>query len=55
MVTLLKRLEAKGLVTKRKGPVGKVFVYKSTRRPESNYRKIIEDLSERIFGRRGVC
>jgi BlaI family transcriptional regulator, penicillinase repressor len=54
MVTLLKRLESKGLVCKEKGPVGKAFVYEPTRRPEPTYRKIMNDLRERIFGGRGI-
>lgn len=55
MVTLLKRLERKGLVSKEKGPVGKAFVYEATRRPEPTYRRIMRDLRERIFGGSGVA
>jgi BlaI family penicillinase repressor len=54
MVTILKRLEAKGLVTKRKGPVGKAFLYSATSKPEPMYRKIMHDLRERVFGGSGV-
>ena len=54
MVTLLKRLEAKGLVSREKGPVGKAFVYRPTRGPEPTYRQIMRDLSERVFGGSGV-
>lgn len=55
MVTLLKRLEAKGLVANRKGPVGKAFLYRPTRGPEPMYRKIMRDLRERIFGGSGAA
>src|SRR5437879_3577813 len=37
VVALLTRLEAKGLVSKTKGPVGKAFIYESTRKPEPSY------------------
>ncbi len=49
-VTLLKRLEAKGLVAKEKAPVGKAFVYRPTRQPGPTYRRILRNLSQRIFG-----
>ena len=55
MVTLLKRLESKGLVAKRKGPVGKAFLYRPTRGPEPMYRKIMRDLRQRVFGGSGVA
>ena len=55
MVSLLNRLEAKGLVTKKKGPVGKAFVYRPTQRPEPTYRRIMRDLNERVFGGSGVA
>jgi predicted transcriptional regulator len=54
MVTILKRLEAKGLVTWKKGPVGKAFIYEATRQPEPTYRKIMRDLRERVFGGSGL-
>jgi len=54
MATILKRLEGKGLVSKRKGPVGKAFVYEPTRSPEPTYRKLMRDLRERVFGGSGV-
>ncbi len=53
-VTLLGRLEAKGLVRREKGLVGKAFVYRPTRRPAATYRRILKDLVERIFGGSGV-
>ena len=55
MVTLLKRLEAKGLVAKRKGEVGKAFIYRPTRGPEPMFRKIMRDLRQRVFGGSGVA
>ena len=54
VVTLLKRLEAKGLVTRRKGRVGKAFVYRATRRPEPTCRGILRNLLDRAFGGDGV-
>jgi predicted transcriptional regulator len=54
MVTLLKRLEAKGWVARQKGPVGKAFVYHATRRPGPTQRRILRDLVRRIFGGNGV-
>jgi len=55
MVTLLKRLEAKGWVAKEKGPVGKAFVYRPIRRPGPTHRRILHDLVRRIFGGNGVA
>ncbi|MBN1942357.1 MAG: BlaI/MecI/CopY family transcriptional regulator [Phycisphaerae bacterium] len=49
-VTLLKRLEDKGMVAKEKGPVGKAFVYRATNSPRPTYRRILRDLTQRIFG-----
>jgi predicted transcriptional regulator len=50
MVTLLSRLEAKRMVKRVKGPVGKAFVYAPLRRPNKTYRRVIGDVLERIFG-----
>ena len=50
VVALLTRLEGKGLVSKVKGPVGKAFIYESTRKPEPSYRKLIKDMVQRLFG-----
>ncbi|RJP30902.1 MAG: hypothetical protein C4527_08755 [Candidatus Omnitrophota bacterium] len=49
-VTLLNRLEAKGLVKKEKGDRGKAFLYKPTRRPTPTYRHVVGKLVQRIFG-----
>jgi BlaI family transcriptional regulator, penicillinase repressor len=50
MVTLLGRLEAKGMVKRAKGPVGKAFVYAPLRRPDKTYRRVIGDVLQRVFG-----
>lgn len=55
MVTLLKRLEKKGFVSKRKGAVGKAFVYEPTHGPKKTYRRIMEYLYLRVFGGSGVA
>jgi BlaI family transcriptional regulator, penicillinase repressor len=55
MVTLLKRLESKGLVSKQKGAVGKAFIYSAAHSPEPMYRKIMRDLRQRVFGGSGVA
>ncbi|MFW6154442.1 MAG: BlaI/MecI/CopY family transcriptional regulator [Planctomycetota bacterium] len=55
MVTLLKRLSAKGWVTREKGPVGKAFVYTPTRKAAPTQRRILADLTHRVFGGSGVA
>lgn len=50
MVTLLGRLEDKGMVKRAKGPVGKAFVYSPLRRPGKTYRRVVGDVLQRIFG-----
>ena len=50
VVNLLKRLEAKKLVTKKKGPVGKAFVYRPTAATASIYGSLLNRLLHRIFG-----
>ncbi len=50
MMTLLGRLEAKGMVKRNKGPVGKAFIYAPLRRPDKTYRRVIGDVLQRIFG-----
>lgn len=55
VVTLLKRLESKGLVSKEKGAVGKAFVYAPTQRPGPTYRRIVENLLQRVFAGDGVA
>ncbi len=53
VMTLLNRLEAKGLIRRAKGPVGKAFVYTPTRQPGKTYRRVIGDVLQRIFGGNG--
>ena len=50
VITLVKRLEAKNLVTKEKEKKGKAFIYKPTRRPQPTYRSLVGNLVERVFG-----
>lgn len=49
VVTLLRRLEAKGLVAKTKGPVGKAFLYRARQGPRATFRGIIGQLVQRVF------
>ncbi len=55
MVTLLKRLQAKDWVTREKGPVGKAFVYMPTRKAAPTQRRILAELTHRVFGGSGVA
>ena len=48
--TLLHRLREKGMVTRRKGAVGKAFLYQAAVRPRRTYRQIAEHLMQRVFG-----
>lgn len=49
MATLLKRLEVKGLVSRRKGEVGKAFVYRASVKPNSTYRSVLRRMVDRLF------
>ncbi len=49
VLTLLKRLEAKRLVARKKGPVGKAFIYHATRARESTFTHLLCDLVHRVF------
>jgi len=49
VVTLLTRLEAKGLICKEKGPVGKAFLFKPLRKPESVQRRLVKDMVDQVF------
>lgn len=53
--TLLQRLETKGLVTKRKGPVGKAFLFSPVQKPAHTYREVVGDLVQRVFGGSGIA
>ena len=50
VLTLLKRLAAKRLVTRQKAPKGKAFVFRATARPAAMHRRILDDLADRVFG-----
>ena len=50
MVTLLKRLEAKELVEKKKGPSGKAFLYMPVADSRSTVRPVLKKFVNRIFG-----
>ena len=50
VLTLLKRLSAKNLVSREKAPKGKAFVYQATRQPDAICRRILKDLTDRVFG-----
>ena len=49
VLTLLKRLEARGLVSRRKGDVGKAFVYTATRKQSATVRPMLKRLVNRVF------
>lgn len=55
VATLLKRLEGKGLVAKRKGPIGKAFLYRPVRRQSHTYNGVVQDLVQRVFGGSGIA
>lgn len=48
-VTLLKRLEDKGLLTRRKKR-GEPYLYAPARKPQPTYRKLVHNLADRLFG-----
>ena len=50
VVTLLKRLQARGLVDKSKGQVGKSFVYRPTNSARPTYKRMVRNIADRIFG-----
>ncbi len=50
VVTLLTRLEAKGLVTKDKGPVGKAFLFRPLKKPEAVQKKLVREMITNVFG-----
>ncbi len=55
VVTLLNRLEQKGLVQKQKGKVGKAFVYQATRKPATVYRSLVQSMLDRVFAGNGLA
>ncbi len=50
VATLLTRLEAKGLVTRRRAPVGKAFIYRPSARAEGALRGVFDRVVARLFG-----
>ena len=50
ILTLLGRLEAKDLVTKRKGTTGKAFVYRPTAAGRAMMQPVMRNLLQRVFG-----
>jgi predicted transcriptional regulator len=55
VLTLLTRLEGKGLVSREKGPVGKAFVYIPTARSNKTARNVLKRLLQRVFHGDGVA
>lgn len=53
--TLLKRLQEKGLVSRRKGSSGKAFVFRAKVLPTRTYRRTVSDLVNRLFGGNGLA
>lgn len=49
VLTLLSRLEAKGLVARKKGAVGKAFVYHPTQSRQATFTGLLRDLVQRVF------
>jgi BlaI family penicillinase repressor len=49
VLTLLGRLERRGLVSRKKGPVGKAFVYEPTRQHTTTVRPVLRRLVDRVF------
>ena len=54
VATLLRRLEERGLVSRRKGDSGKAFLYSATRKASGTQRGVIERTLERVFRGRPV-
>lgn len=55
VLTLLTRLEAKGLVSREKGSFGKAFLYIPTNRSRRTTRNLIQRLVKRVFHGDGVA
>jgi len=49
VLTLLGRLERRGLVSRRKGHVGKAYLYAPTKGPSVTVRPLLERLLNRVF------
>jgi len=50
VATLLGRLETKGLVTRRRAPVGKAFLYRPSPSAEGALRGVFDKVVARLFG-----
>jgi BlaI family transcriptional regulator, penicillinase repressor len=50
VMNLLKRLEAKKLIARKKGPVGKAFIYRQRAASASIYENLLNRLLNRVFG-----
>ena len=50
VVTLLRRLETKGLVTRRAAPVGKAFLYRPAGKAAATFAGVLDRLVARVFG-----
>ena len=50
VMTLLNRLERRGLVTRRRAPAGKAYIYSATEEATVTYRGVMRRLLERVFG-----
>ena len=55
VATLLKRLEAKSMVTRKKADTGKAFVYVPTEHRGRTFRGLVKDMLQRIFHGDGVA
>ena len=53
--TLLKRLEEKGCVSRKKAGVGKAFAYSAEIQPTGPARRLLDNLLDRVFGGSGVA
>ena len=49
VITLLKRLEAKKLVSREKAKQGKAHVYRATRPAEPTYYRLVRNMADRVF------
>ncbi len=55
MATLLRRLEAKSIVKRRKGNVGKAYLYQAVHNSQATFRPLLKKLVTRLFGGDGVA
>lgn len=54
VATLLRRLEDRGLVTRRRADSGRAFIYSPTRKASGTHRGVIARMLERVFRDRPV-